>query len=100
MFYAAFTLEGQTHSNLYTRWEDYHRDTFSPDADIYAVVPFRISGRTYAERKESARQTAVNFQAAELPGLSWGELATIQEWFYKVGKRYGLIREFAENAIC
>lgn len=100
MLYVAFTLAGETHSNLYSSWEDYYRDTFSPDADIKALVDFQISGKSYAERKESARQTAIDFQTEERPGLSYGELATIKAWFYRVGKRYGLLKEFSENAIC
>lgn len=100
MFYAAFTIEGQTHSNLYNNFEQFHRDTFSPETEIHAIIEFKTHGKSYTERKESARSTAANFQAAQLPGLSWGELAEITAFFERVGKRYGLIAEFRENAIC
>jgi hypothetical protein len=32
--------------------------------------------------------------------MSWGELAYWQEYFEKLGKRYGLLTEFRENCIC
>ena len=31
---------------------------------------------------------------------SWGEVAEWQSKFEKLGKRYGLLREFRENGIC
>lgn len=31
---------------------------------------------------------------------SWEELAEVGNYFYKMGKRYGLLREFHENGIC
>lgn len=31
---------------------------------------------------------------------SWGELADWQDFFCEYGKKYGLLREFRENAIC
>lgn len=32
--------------------------------------------------------------------LSWNELSIIQDWFYRNGKRYGLLEELKENAFC
>ena len=32
--------------------------------------------------------------------VSYGELANIQHEMYALGKRYGLLTEFYENAIC
>ena len=31
--------------------------------------------------------------------MSWGEVAFWQDYFTKLAKRYGLIKEFRENAI-
>ncbi len=31
--------------------------------------------------------------------MSWGEVAFWQGYFYKLAKRYGLVKEFKENAI-
>ena len=55
---------------------------------------------TYAERKENAREIAIDWQIEESErSLSYGELAEAGEYFYKLGKRYGLLREFRENGI-
>lgn len=55
---------------------------------------------TYNEMKELAREAAIEWQqeSAEM-SLSYGECAEIGEHFYKMGKRYGLLREFRENGI-
>lgn len=101
MFYAAFEDgNGTTHSNLYFDRASYFSDTFSPETTVICFIPFIVKGRTYAERKDAARQLAIDFQAAEMPGLSWGEVADIQSYFEKIGSRYGLLTEFRENAIC
>lgn len=56
---------------------------------------------TYAERKENVRNEAIDWQiwAAENP-MSWGELFAWEQHFEKLGKRYGLLKEFRENGIC
>lgn len=101
MFYAAFKdSNGNTQSNLYHDHAQYFSDTFSPETTFICFIPFIVKGRTYAERKDAARQLAIDFQAAELPGLSWGEIADIQAYFQKIGSRYGLLSEFRANAIC
>ena len=55
---------------------------------------------TYAQRKEAARQEAIDWQLTDgdYP-YSYEGLAIIGNYFYKLGKRYGLLREFRENAI-
>ena len=56
--------------------------------------------RTYQERKERAREVAMDWQLneAEKP-MYMSEYAEIGEYFYKLGRRFGLLREFRENAI-
>lgn len=56
--------------------------------------------KTYAERKAAAREQAIDWQywAAE-QNLSYGELADYQSHFEQIGRRYGLLGEFRENAI-
>ena len=56
---------------------------------------------TYQEKKEKARQTAIQWQNEFAKGLtiSWGVFAIAQNYFEKLGRRYGLIREFRENRI-
>lgn len=56
--------------------------------------------KTYQERKESVRMEAIEYQNtfSDKP-YSWGELATLSYYFEKMGKRYGLLKEFRENGI-
>lgn len=54
----------------------------------------------YQKRKEAVRKKAIDWQLeASKQALSYGELAEIGNFFYKLGKRFGLLREFRENAI-
>lgn len=55
---------------------------------------------TYAQRKANARQTAIDWQLNESDyPYSWEGCTIICEYFYKLGKRFGLLREFRENGI-
>ena len=55
---------------------------------------------TYAERKENARQIAIDWQLNESDyPYSYGGLAILTNYFYRLGKRYGLLREFRMNGI-
>ena len=54
----------------------------------------------YQKRKESARQKAIDWQLNDSGyPYSYEGLAIIGDYFYKLGKRFGLLREFRENAI-
>ena len=102
MFYAAFEdVFGKLHSTLYYKNEyPFYFSQTGPGTIHYSFIPFKLHGQTYAARKESARELAARFQAENRPGLSWAEVAEITAYFEKVGKRYGLLREFQENGIC
>ena len=54
----------------------------------------------YALRKADIREEAIrwSYEFAE-HNYSYGELADFSEYFTRMGKRYGLLREFKENAI-
>lgn len=54
----------------------------------------------YQQQKERARERAVNFQLnfCEV-SYSWRDLAEWGAYFSKLGKKYGLIKEFRENGI-
>jgi hypothetical protein len=56
--------------------------------------------KTYQQRKESARSEAIEYQhATQDSNISWNEYIYITSYFYRLGKRYGLIKEFRENGI-
>lgn len=55
----------------------------------------------YQIEKEKARDKAIDWQSDfNNHNYSWGELAWYANYFEKLGKRYGLLREFRENGIC
>jgi hypothetical protein len=56
--------------------------------------------KTYKERKEEAREKAIEWQySAGEKNYYMNEMAYFYEYFYKLAKRYGLIKEFKENGI-
>lgn len=94
------TSTGVSVCNLYddSEMSIFHAATFSPDIE-YEILPFKISGKTYAERKNAARQLAIDYQYTNCGGLSCMELSRINNYFETIGARYGLITEYRENAI-
>ena len=52
----------------------------------------------YRNGKERIRSEALAFYD-DFPVLSWGELQQMTDYFFKYGKRYGLLREFRENGV-
>lgn len=57
--------------------------------------------KSYQERKEEARQQAIDYQNSFTEGQTyfWSEVAEIGAKFERLAKRYGLIKEFRENGI-
>lgn len=54
----------------------------------------------YSKRKEEVRDLAINWQAeCGEKNYSWSELADWGDFFTRLGRRYGLLREFRENGI-
>lgn len=54
----------------------------------------------YQTKKEQVRQEAIDWQIeASEKNLSYNELAIISFHFWKLGRRYGLLKEFKENGI-
>lgn len=103
MLFAKIKRGEQSEENFYRSWDEYLRDTFSPEVETLVILPFEIHGKTYAERKESLRNLAIDFQHADDGDadlwLSYRELDDIGCYFNRMGRRYGLLREFRENAI-
>ena len=69
------------------------------DANPIDIVDFKVSGRTYEEKKESARQLAIDFQHMECGGMYMSEYAEVTDFFRKIGKRYGLSAEFEREGV-
>lgn len=71
------------------------------NANEVKVLDLKVKGNNYAERKAYLEDLAIDY-SNNFASLSWSysELAEIQDFFYKNAKRYGLLEEFRENAIC
>lgn len=55
---------------------------------------------TYKEKKAKIREEAIQWQIQSAErDYSYSELASVQNYFEKQGKKYGLTREFRENGI-
>jgi hypothetical protein len=101
MFIGKYELDNQVYFNLYFSWEQWHTDTFSPNCENIEILEFRLNGETYQEKKESLRELAIEYQSRFTQYCwSYAELAHIGHYFYTNGRRYGLLKEFRENAIC
>ena len=54
----------------------------------------------YAKRKAEVREEAIRWQNDfGEHNYSYGELADFSDYFTRLGKRYGLLREFRENGV-
>lgn len=105
MFLAKYELDNKEYNYIYCNnmngWDQYHKDTFSPDTKDIELLILKVSGKNYEDRKSYLQDLAINY-SNNFASLSWsyGELINIQDFFFKNGKRYGLLKEFKENAIC
>lgn len=105
MFIGVYMFDYDIHNYIYNKknggFNDWLEDTFSPDIDVVGILDLSIKGKTYAEKKGNARDLAIEW-SNNYAGLNWsyGELAEVYTFFEKVGKRYGLLKEFKENGIC
>ena len=101
MFFASYKdAHGKEHANLYFDYPSFYVDTFSPKCEVIQLIKFTVRGKNYRERKNSLEEIAIEFSHNAICGLSYEELFHIQNFFETMGKRYGLLREFRENAIC
>lgn len=102
MFLARYKTQGKEYITLYVykSYEQFIKDTFSPDTEIITLIDFTIHGKTYQERKADTERIAIEYSHADLSGLSWLECAIISEFFARNGRRYCLKKEFTENGIC
>ena len=81
-------------------YETLHNDTFNPDKVATCIINFVIHGKTYQDKKRSLEQMAIDFSLNQAGGLAYNQVAAIQDYFEENGRRYGLLKDFRENAIC
>jgi hypothetical protein len=61
-----------------------------------------MMNKKYLSGKNNARQEAIEWQAQYMSGefgLSYLGIWKAQQYFERLGKRYGLLKEFRENGI-
>lgn len=104
---AYFNKEGQRERGIWKLSEKVFRQcVLEEEGEIICCLPLKVSGKTYSQRQGDLHETAVewSYMHNEIYGyegdLSMGELLTIQDFFEKNGKRYGLLKEFRNEAIC
>lgn len=55
----------------------------------------------YRKRKAEIINEAIDWSlASSEKDMTWAELADKQDYFLRLGRRYGLLQEFRENGIC
>ena len=105
MFIGKYESDGETYANIYFKnkngYEEWHNDTFSPLTENIETLDFKLSGKTYTEKQNNLIEIAKDWQLYFCQFVwSMSELYLIEDWLYKNAKRYGLLKEFHENAIC
>ena len=101
MLYAVYRLNGVEVAGVFDCSEDYFRLSLDTDDEIIGLIEFKTHGKTYAERKEYVRDQAMEYSNINgYADISYAEYAEIANYFEEQGRRYGLLREFHENAIC
>lgn len=100
MIYAVLRQNNDETANLFFSWEEYHKATFNPEIEPICIIELgRVKGN-YQDKKAAIEDKAIEYSNNQYPGLSYGELFDIENYFSTYGKRYGLLRDFHENAIC
>lgn len=100
---AVYEYKDEFYGGIWDSWKDYYNDTFSPEYETIFCYDFTTKGTTYKDRKSYVENFAVDW--SNVMGLvkydwSYGELAIIESGFRRLGKQYGLLKEFAANCIC
>lgn len=65
-----------------------------------SALLLRVTGKTFAQRRENLRALAIEYSWFDCGGLSMQEQSEISGFFERMGRRYGLLTEFRENCIC
>jgi hypothetical protein len=105
MFIGKYELNNKISNYIYAKtkegYEEWYKNTFSPETENIEILDFTIKGKNYNEKKLCAAEIAKDWQI-NFSQYSWsyGEIVIICNYFKKIGKRYGLLKEFKENCIC
>ena len=71
--------------------------------NVVEFVDLTIRGKRYRDRKECLREIAIAAQHISFDDAAcdvmWWLADEMQDYFYRNGQRYGLLRELRENAM-
>lgn len=93
----------KTDADLLRLVKRYHLIPIDRDNKLcgFVATPRTYPVKTYQECKDAVRDFALFMDSAfALCSMSYSELADWQGFFEMIGRRYGLLTEFRENAIC
>lgn len=100
MFYASYAdKDGKITGHLFDNYLEYLESVDVGDSLPIAIIDFKTKGNTYAEKKDSVRRVAIEYQHAECGGMFMSEYAKVGAWFRLMGKRYGLSEEFENEGV-
>lgn len=102
MIYTVLKENEEYNAYLFNDFQEFtaaliERDNVNLECAIELSAP---KGNTYQEKKADIESKAIEYSLNNAAGLSYGELSDIQDYFTVYGKRYGLLTDFYENAIC
>lgn len=100
-YIGAYEKNGKRSSGIYygaAGIELFNIESFN--CDDYTLIRLSVAGSSYQEKKEAARLLAIDVMDPNtFPDLSYGEYAELSDIFTDIGRRYGLLKEYRENAI-
>lgn len=100
---AIYEHDGNYIGGIWPSWEAYYTETFSPDCETVFCYDFTTKGKSYKDRKEYVRNFAVdwsNVLGMMSNDFSYGEWLIVNSEFERLGRQYGLLKEFETNCIC
>ena len=101
MYYVRFNNAGTAKNVLYMDRTEYEKAISVPGAETDLVIDFTIHGKDYRTRKADCEYIGVLWSnEGDTAGLYYTDLSHISDWFYRNGKKYGLLTDFVENGLC
>ena len=101
MYYVRLKVAGTAKNVLCMDRKELVKETSRPGAETDLVIDFTIHGKEYRTRKADCEYIAILWSnEADTTGLYMSDMYHIADWFYRNGKRYGLLADFIENGLC
>ena len=98
MIYSDFETN-KSHKVLFNNSYDFNKFSNTKDFSYIDYVVLSVKGSTYTERRNNLKSLATDCSFLILENVDKNELSNagidkIKDWFTKVGKQFGLMREF------